>query len=451
MKPVLLPLLACLPALAFAATDGALDPTFGSNGRATVAFDLGGSKADSAAGSVLQPDGKLVVVGAATNANGDRDFAITRLLPNGLLDTTFASNGKQTVGFDLPGGYRNDAACCVQLLSDGRIVVAGTIDLGSTGTTSAAVAVLLPSGDLDTSVFGGTGKYTYAVNSTDPTTSAADLRVIESSTDTEIVAVGASGSSQAWVLRLHLANSIQATGTVLPVHNAAGVHTGATAMAMLPGGQVVLIGNFVDYNNPGADQNCFIARFVDANFALDPAFGTNGILDFDSGLDDTCAGATITHDGNIVFVGSLENFTEGWPQGFVTDVLADGSAVAWSTAFGFEGLGTGWENYPTSVQLQSDGRIVVAGPESGGNFAVARFRPDGTLDNTFMGSEPGSAPGTSIVGFPPYGGSAFALSVDANDRVYVSGTVPPAGSDSNIGVVRLLSDKVFGDGFEGSP
>ena len=119
---------ACLPALASAQlTEGALDPTFGTSGRTTIPFDLGNSKADHAYGSVLQPDGKLIIVGSATNANGNEDFAITRLLPNGTRDPGFGANGKVTRGFNL-GGANNDVAAAVTLESDGTIIVIGTVD-----------------------------------------------------------------------------------------------------------------------------------------------------------------------------------------------------------------------------------------------------------------------------------------------------------------------------------
>src|SRR5262245_10039015 len=78
---------------------GGLDPGFGTGGKQTVAFDLGGSNRDTATGVVLQPDGKLVLAGTADN----RDFAVARLNPDGTPDPTFGPGGKRTIAFNLGG------------------------------------------------------------------------------------------------------------------------------------------------------------------------------------------------------------------------------------------------------------------------------------------------------------------------------------------------------------
>ena len=56
------------------------------------------------------------------------------------------------------------------------------------------------------------------------------------------------------------------------------------------------------------------------------------------------------------------------------------------------GHGTGGE--AQAVQIQSDGKIVVAGDGPSGNEAIARYNPDGSLDSTF-----GSGGSVSSVSF----------------------------------------------------
>ncbi|HNB58397.1 MAG TPA: hypothetical protein PKV06_15590, partial [bacterium] len=42
------------------------------------------------------------------------------------IDTTFGTNGKVTISFDLGGnGANQDSASCVQIQSDGKIVIGG--------------------------------------------------------------------------------------------------------------------------------------------------------------------------------------------------------------------------------------------------------------------------------------------------------------------------------------
>ena len=97
--------------------DGSLDTSFGTGGVLGVDFE----SRDGAQALALQADGKIVLVGF-TNLNlGATDFAIVRLLPNGTLDPSFHTNGKQTVSFG--GGATGDEATGVAIQPDGRILV----------------------------------------------------------------------------------------------------------------------------------------------------------------------------------------------------------------------------------------------------------------------------------------------------------------------------------------
>jgi uncharacterized delta-60 repeat protein len=78
---------------------------------------------------VLQPDGKIVVVGSA-----QAGAAIARLNANGSPDATFGAAGKTTVDFGAAAfGF------AVALQPNGRIVVAGQ----RSGADNFAVARLL--------------------------------------------------------------------------------------------------------------------------------------------------------------------------------------------------------------------------------------------------------------------------------------------------------------------
>jgi len=107
---------------------GALDPTFGAGGTASIDF---GSLADLAAGAALQPDGKIVVAGYT---QASEDVAVARLNANGSPDATFGVAGKATVEFGVATFGQ-----AVALQSNGRIVVAGQ----KTGGDDFAVARLI--------------------------------------------------------------------------------------------------------------------------------------------------------------------------------------------------------------------------------------------------------------------------------------------------------------------
>jgi uncharacterized delta-60 repeat protein len=96
--------------------DGSLDRSFGEGGRA----HSGDVEAGTAA---LQPDGKILVIGAVvsgTPASGD--FGVARLTAGGRLDLTYGRRGTIVTAFS--SGSHDEAVEGV-LLPDGKLVVSG--------------------------------------------------------------------------------------------------------------------------------------------------------------------------------------------------------------------------------------------------------------------------------------------------------------------------------------
>lgn len=107
-------------------TDGSLDPSFDFDGRATAPFDVWPGVAEAV---VLQPDGKIVVAGSAGYVPYQQDpigdFALARFNPDGSLDETFGTGGTVTTDFFYPLFEGQDAAFALALQGDGKIVAAG--------------------------------------------------------------------------------------------------------------------------------------------------------------------------------------------------------------------------------------------------------------------------------------------------------------------------------------
>src|ERR1044072_2700032 len=133
-------------------SNGTLDGSFGKGGK--VVFDFFGSF-DQANAAVLQPDGKIIVVGSASYDANNRDigFALARFNTNGSTDFGFGTGGKQITDFFGAGAKANGVA----LQSDGKFVVAGTASDSATrpAATDIAVARYNADGSLDSSF--GTG------------------------------------------------------------------------------------------------------------------------------------------------------------------------------------------------------------------------------------------------------------------------------------------------------
>ena len=96
--------------------DGTGDPSFNLDGARWI--DLGGAEQGLAV--ALQPDGKILVAGFASDG-ATNDFVVLRVQPGGALDTTFAGDGIQTIDYGVDAG-----ASAIALQPDGRIIVAGS-------------------------------------------------------------------------------------------------------------------------------------------------------------------------------------------------------------------------------------------------------------------------------------------------------------------------------------
>jgi uncharacterized delta-60 repeat protein len=130
---------------------GAMDTSFGNNGVALIPMSGGDS---SASGVAVQGNGAIVIVGTAITASAGQEFGIARLTPGGALDPTFGSGGIVLAQFQT--GQDKGGAQSVAIGRDGRIVVAG---LGETSAGHAAFGLmrLLTDGSLDPT-FGTGGK-----------------------------------------------------------------------------------------------------------------------------------------------------------------------------------------------------------------------------------------------------------------------------------------------------
>lgn len=132
-------------ALARYNADGSPDTSFDGDGQLTTDFD---GFNDDAFSVLIQPDGKLVAVGSAKNPTNFYDFAATRYLSDGTIDTTFGVSGKVRTDF---GNHGFDQARSAVLLPDGRIVAAGFAITQNGAFQKFAVARYSSAGVLDTS------------------------------------------------------------------------------------------------------------------------------------------------------------------------------------------------------------------------------------------------------------------------------------------------------------
>ena len=147
-------------------TAGVLDTSFSGDGLQTAVIP---STSDTASAVGVQPDGKIVVAGGIGNVSGVSNFALLRYLSDGTLDTTFSGDGI----VDQAIGVHNDFINDMVLQSDGRFMVAGFVKNGS--TNDVAIARFTNDGVLDTT-FSSDGYMTYRIGASNDTASAIALQ-----------------------------------------------------------------------------------------------------------------------------------------------------------------------------------------------------------------------------------------------------------------------------------
>jgi uncharacterized delta-60 repeat protein len=223
---------------------GVLDVTFGNGGKTITNFG-GPLNISEARGVALQKDGRIVAAGYAYVPNQPiRQFAVARYNRDGQLDQNFGNAGLVT--FQFQPGF--DSECYgVAIQSNGRILVAGTAHFGS--HTRFALAGLVPSdGSLDPG-FGSGGLVT-----TDFPSSSSGYGIALGPGG--LVAVGGSttvGNIERTAVAVYepdgsLFRRFGGTGRAVGLFGDFG--HGATSVAFLPGGQILIAGQVLQGTNP---------------------------------------------------------------------------------------------------------------------------------------------------------------------------------------------------------
>ncbi len=422
-------------------TNGVLDPSFGGTG--TIVTDANGDAELFAL--TVQADNKILAVGT-----GGFDFAVLRYLTNGLLDTSFGPghNGKVFTHLGNEGAF-NGAKCVAIEPGDGiqtldRIVVAGfTSDTRSTSPFET-VRYRMADGALDTS-YGGTGIVSIPVASGDFSQVNA---VVVQGTGTEprkIILAGQedeSDFSQHFCLvRLNdngtLDNSFDGDGRVYTQY--ASNEDNATCAVLVPGNSLLVAGSTLVNDD---NHDFALARYHLSDGSLDNTFNGNGKMTIDMGERVSQAKAmAVQPDGKIVLAGSADNGTRGSGVSIAFARLnADGS---FDMSFGQFGkttatLGEG-QSELDAVAIQPDGKIVAAGFNET-NLLVVRYTANGFPDPTFNGNGIVTTPvGTG-------GNGANAITVQSDGKIVIAGST----SGATFAVLRYNTNGTLDTSFNGN-
>lgn len=359
---------------------GGLDSAFG-GGDGVVTTDLGGPS-DSGNALAIQSDGRIVV--GAGLGSGSASFAVLRYTSAGVLDTSFSTDGRLTMGFGGPGG---SGAASVAIQADGRILVGGST------AGNFAVARFTATGALDTTF--GLPPNGISIKDYGRAERLAAMAIVPSG---DIIIGGTSGALFAYErlnsagepTNVGLGQTNGATGTSF----GGGISANARALAVQPDGKVVIVGeaSFVpQLALPGAMA---VARY-NSNGSLDTTFSTDGTLKISFGPSPLATGVTVQPDGKLLVAGTVEaaNFTKDFALARLNasgslDLSFSGDGL---TSTDFTTGTTASVDFGGAIAVQpKDGRAVVVGT-AGSNFGAARYHTFNcnAVNATRIGTEAG--------------------------------------------------------------
>ena len=370
-------------------------------------------------------------------------FFITKMFCQpGSLDNSFSTDGKTTT---LVGTTESEGEC-VAVQANGKIIMAGTYYNSSHDDYDFAVVRYNTNGTLDNS-FAGNGKA--GINFSSSADDIANAIAIQS--NGMIIVAGSSGYSlespeYIAVARLKtdgtLDLSFGTNGKVrIPLLGA------IKSVAIQSDGRIVLAGDRIANEPPYYDFA--VVRLLSSG-ALDKSFGNNGEVFTDFvGENDDGESVAIQSNGKIVVGGASSS--AGVDNFAVARYRSDGTL---DSSFGGNGkvrtaIGSEKECYAHAIAIQGNGKILAAGDYINsitdyGEFAVVRYNTNGSLDNSFAGN------GKLGIAFGTSDADAYSLAIQSNGKIVVAG-LAETSNGSNFAIARVHSsdgtlDNFFGNG-----
>ncbi len=372
------------------ASNGLLDQSFGTAGMLRV--DLG-TDDDAASSVAILPNGRIVVGGWS----GD-NVALVRVLTNGALDQSFGTAGKVVTNLGA-----EERAESVVLTSTGTIVVAGEKGSDSVVLRYSAAGAADPG-------FGPSGARVIDMGGVD---SARDVTV--DALDRPVF-VGISGQS-AYVARMTTGGLLDPTfaGDGSVVTALRGAPAEANGVVTLPDGRIVIAGHSANDASIAAFLTTGVPDpdFVDGNEAWSSVQGSQGAVLY---------GLAAAPDGTLASAGWEPSSYFPNPLEPLGARYAASGQVA--TTFGRERIAMERRERAADMVLQPDGSSVSVatiyqGQSDGGDIGVVRHLPGGGLDRSF-GDD-----GTVVVDYGPLADTAdvaTSVALQPDGKILVAGS-----------------------------
>lgn len=358
------------------------------NGTLDMTFNPGTGAFGGIASAIIQPNGRILIGGGFSSFDGSNFKGMARLLTGGTIDSSFH-----------PGEGLNEPIRTMSLNTDGKIIIGGNFtSYNQIGRNK--VARILYNGTFDNTFNTGTGADNW-------------LRSINILDNGEIIIAGDmtnfNGTS-----RNHLAG-LYSNGAINTLFNPVyGANASILTTAVQNDNKVIIGGNFTEYSGTSVNR---VAR-LNADGFIDPTYNIG------TGANQSVNDIAIQSDGKVIIVGNFSSFNSTASKR-IARLNTDGTLDATFN------IGTG-ANYPiTTVEIQNDGKILI-----GGNFTnyngiarnrIARINADGSLDTTF---DPGTGANSNL----------YDICVQSDGKILIAGMFTSFNTVTSNYITRLNAD-----------
>ncbi|NBU82276.1 MAG: hypothetical protein EBS55_11575, partial [Flavobacteriaceae bacterium] len=338
----------------------------------------------------IQNDNKILLGGIFDDYNGTPSSGIVRVNTNGYFDGTFYVG----TGFSSTVGKLEVRKIIIQ--SDGKILVGGFFD-DYNGTFTNRIIRLNIDGSVDNTFLYGTG-FDGAVN---------DIFVLS---DEKILIGGEfsdyNGDGSNYIIKVD-SNGIIDNSFVIGT----GFDGDVRSVVAQSDNKVLVGGDFSSYDGVGSN---YIIR-------LNSDGSVDGTFNIGTGFDDIVYDIVLQTDEKIL-VGGIFTSYDGNTANSIIRLNSDGSVD------GTFNPGSGFNNIVRSIELQTDGKIIVCGDFTSidGNTRnrIIRLNTDGSIDNSFnIGT-----------GFDDF---TLDIAIQTDNRIIVGGEIKDYNGTALNYVVRL--------------
>jgi uncharacterized delta-60 repeat protein len=346
---------------------------------------------------IIQPDGKIMVATLSSTYQGFSSNRMTRINSNGTLDSTFTTGS----GFVLSGGSQPVRTIAIQ--SDGKYIVGGNF-ISYRGVSYNNIIRLNSDGSIDNSFSIGTGFN-------------LSVQTIKIQSDGKILIGGNftayNGTTSNRIIRLNTDGSIDNTFNVgTGFGTGTGFYNTISKIILQSDGKPIIVGDYSTYQ--GQTRNRIIRLNTDGSIDTTFNIGTG----FNVGVID----AILQSDGKIIVGGDFTSY-QGQTRNRIIRLNTDGSI---DTTFN---IGTGFNDDVLTLELQSDGKILVGGlftQHNGFNRPyLVKLNTDGTFYNN-----------------PLLNSSVSGIAVQPDDNYVLTGDFSAFYGNTNIRTIPILVSRI---------